>query len=98
SSTRDWSSDVCSSDLAGLVQVGFGDSGLSPPTFKANAVAVWESAGEPQIEAGYNKVVAFRLAQDGTLTLLRQLPARLLSEVPEEIGRASCREEGGGGG
>jgi hypothetical protein len=61
---------------ARMMQVGVRDGLLAPPAFQADSVTVGKASFH--IEATYDKLVAFRVGFDGTLTLLHRLPDRLL--------------------
>src|SRR5699024_12204655 len=91
-SKRDWSSDVCSSDLSPEVEVL--DVRIQAPSFdnqrfgsstSGDAVATWdEDSGELTVFV-VNRDPATQLALDADLAAF-------------EIGRASCREGGQGAG
>jgi hypothetical protein len=61
-----------------MVQAGIG-GGLPPPVLGADSVSV-SRPGRPGVKAEtrYDKVLAFRAGTDGSVTLLRRLPAKLL--------------------
>src|SRR5207249_8913975 len=82
-SKRDWSSDVCSSDLSARRIVDeAGEGWLEPPA----ARALLEAYGVP--------VVPERLAAtaDEAVAAARELGLPVVVKTAKEIGRASCRE------
>src|SRR5690606_39848038 len=87
--SRDWSSDVCSSDLEGFGAVAGGlTSSSSNTVFLESASGIAEGA-----RTGLANVVT------GGLFLLAMFFTPLYEVVPvEEIGRASCRDRGWGPG
>src|SRR3546814_5650466 len=80
----DWSSDVCSSDLSGMVYVRFNNDGTLKSSvdkfYNENDLRAWAQAFG---------------AREGDLMLILAGPAaktrKALSEL-RQIGRASCRE------
>src|SRR3546814_10237515 len=89
---RDWSSDVCSSDLsvpATEIEAAAGED----PSMKHFREAIRAEIGAPIYDSWFGKV---RLAKDGNvLTLYANTPfsARWIEDnLGNKIGRASCRE------
>src|SRR5690606_39438413 len=88
--SRDWSSDVCSSDLAGVA------ASFTVNAFMPNPVAL----GLALVIGG--AVIAPALTLENSL-VGRIAPASMLNEaytwvVTVKVGRASCRETGAAGG
>src|SRR5206468_6249582 len=92
-SDRDWSSDVCSSDLGGeeavFAEVGDGEGNVGE---EAEAVAVGGggvvvAAGKVGGEAGVEGGAGGEEGAGGGV-------AHRAEDAPVEIGRASCRERG----
>src|SRR5690606_39666412 len=93
--SRDWSSDVCSSDLSSSLKQGVT---MEMRFLRGDSVATGQSSGsavdEPMGEAHASAPAgprARKLAREP-----RQLKQGAQSRM--EIGRASCRERGEGGG
>src|SRR5699024_12048342 len=86
-SKRDWSSDVCSSDLQ-----------IKPTTADQIAVLAHEQAKiNALIDNGSNVLQLIDQADERRLTALAdwaETSDRVLSSPDPEIGRASCRERG----
>src|SRR5207245_6707334 len=88
---RDWSSDVCSSDLALAGALGVAAARRSPaagtdgPPTTAETPATGESPDSPEVLLGQLQVEPLEL----------ELAGDLFDLVDPEIGRASCRERGG---
>src|SRR5690606_40582290 len=81
--SRDWSSDVCSSDLA-LGSIVFSDK---ERLSELNAIV------HPAVKAETQRLFADAFAADPHAVVVYDVP--LLKEARgTEIGRASCREEG----
>src|SRR5690606_39981285 len=85
--SRDWSSDVCSSDLAAAL-AGLGAT---------RARAIWLSCftGLIEIAAGLAGLGVANAAASVLPALLAAAAGAMLFVVSHEIGRASCRERGG---
>src|SRR5207249_7477474 len=86
-SKRDWSSDVCSSDLNER-QATHGGSGLAAPATTSPART---SSRPPTAVPGSRRPLQ-------RSTIRRRRRAWPIGPGWEEIGRASCRERGQGGG
>src|SRR5207253_6467195 len=92
---RDWSSDVCSSDLDAVMHEGYWSTVLG--------LRGWPSAGEEMIvarnillaETTGARVHCQHLSAAGSVQMLREAKKRGLPISGEEIGRASCRERVG---
>src|SRR5690606_40287730 len=78
--SRDWSSDVCSSDLGLLLSI------LSPVAFAQQA-----AAPEPEPGARTLDTVQVTGSRIRRAELETQVPVQVLSRE-DKIGRASCRE------
>lgn len=63
---------------ASLAQVGVRDGFIPPPEFRLESVVIGENSESFHAEAGYDKLLLFKAASDGTITLVRSLPAKLL--------------------
>src|SRR3546814_9905897 len=74
----DWSSDVCSSDLAWRIAAGVVSIGSAPQAHRPAAATVVSSAASRRIGALLDEVPAHEADRVGLLDA--------------EIGRASCRE------
>src|SRR5699024_11805994 len=93
-SKRDWSSDVCSSDLAGLgLNDGQGGHGAAAVLLGQAAGPLQQAGVEVEHVAGVGLPAGGALEQQGQGAVGHRVLA-------EKIGRASCRERGawGGGG
>src|SRR5207253_6504997 len=87
---RDWSSDVCSSDLAQAVEEGrldlvhavVAERAAAALTFHLSRRTIWSSLDPAlaQREGLYERAV--------------EVPSVTLAQLMSEIGRASCRERG----
>src|SRR5699024_12069181 len=88
-SKRDWSSDVCSSDLA-LALAACSDSGSSDPA-NTDSSAASESADGNGSDAESNNPAD---ESQFPITVEHALGETVIESKPErvEIGRASCRE------
>src|SRR5699024_11722024 len=83
-SKRDWSSDVCSSDLA---RTGYtGEDGFELMIYNADATKLW------QLFSDHDDVTPCGLASRDSLRLEAGMP--LYGNELSQIGRASCRERG----
>src|SRR5207249_6103328 len=80
-SKRDWSSDVCSSDLKKLLELCRAHRRAHPGSWLVEQDDLW--------------VEHQRAAELEQLLLSAGKPARGLVGQPPEIGRAACRERGG---
>src|SRR5205085_9068082 len=92
----DWSSDVCSSDLAAVIGTRpYGDDRWPAKAIAFHPVLAIVAIGTGSYDGGY--------AYEGELLLLNLATGHVVSllewprEVRKEIGRASCREGGGVG-
>src|SRR5207247_5600167 len=97
-STRDWSSDVCSSDLHMVVGAGVGSPWLGQvdPYFGEpwDGVMLGPYPANEWIDMTAEPTEAFTYDEAGSIVSRRPAPVYRC-----ELGRASCREraEGGGG-
>src|SRR5207253_8597298 len=86
---RDWSSDVCSSDLGTVVRLGdIADVVLGAETYDQEV----RFNGQTAVFIGI-----FTLPTANTLDVMKAVRAALpeiQAQLPAEIGRASCRERG----
>src|SRR5699024_12005100 len=95
-SKRDWSSDVCSSDLSLFAHgVSDGEAGLSPAEVEAELSDDGSASGEDGASDGSGASDGDSASDDDG----DELAATGTDvTVPAEIGRASCRERGQGSG
>src|SRR2546429_5477483 len=77
--SRDWSSDVCSSDLDSSLEVTWEDWNLVLDTNLRGSFFVSQAVARGMIARGYGRIINI-----GSVT----------SVAGYEIGRASCRERG----
>src|SRR2546429_4818120 len=84
--SRDWSSDVCSSDLS-----PFGADGY--PAIDQQTGKVFQAAGNPNGDGTYNLLLNIGTPDvNGNLPFLDAPAAATTGWSPAKIGRASCRE------
>src|SRR5699024_11938469 len=86
-SKRDWSSDVCSSDL---VEV--------PPELRRQLAEIEKDGGSVVALLGESKLLAYITMADTVRKSAKRTVNRLKAAgiTPVKIGRASCRERGAG--
>src|SRR5699024_12190266 len=94
-SKRDWSSDVCSSDLLGLALVGA--VGMLGASMKASVAEVTETAMKADFVATGPSNSGFPVP-NGAVREVQDTPGvgtvGVLGSSLVKIGRASCRERG----
>src|SRR5690606_40974351 len=81
--SRDWSSDVCSSDLGG------GHGGGRPSAVRARQVLL-DDPGDQRV--GLVQLPAVDGGGEARLAFAARLRQHLAAVIAHEIGRASCRE------
>src|SRR5699024_11910619 len=93
-SKRDWSSDVCSSDLKAI---DLSNAGYSRhfKFLKQARVPHFELGQQRRIASLLDEADAIRTKRRAQLAHLDELPQVLFHGMFGEIGRASCRERGG---
>src|SRR5206468_4723437 len=91
-SDRDWSSDVCSSDLFGPVLAVFAVKDFDAAIQMANRVKFGLSAS--LLTNQLNKAFAYINKIEAGLIIVNLPSAGVEYQLPFEIGRASCRERG----
>src|SRR5690606_40949439 len=84
--SRDWSSDVCSSDLPFTVNPGFSFNGYTNANGQSVSQSTYSSAGKIQPNLKPQRKISKELGLE-----MRFLDNRV---GLDEIGRASCRERG----
>src|SRR5699024_11840599 len=96
-SKRDWSSDVCSSDLTGSARDHRVSGGTALGTEHRRKAGVWSKLAVLVVSAvaGFTFVSGAFSAKGSDL---RPTGGDTASLVKEQIGRASCRERAGGAG
>src|SRR5690606_40716192 len=89
--SRDWSSDVCSSDLTTQVLLGC----LALAGAWILDFALWQDAGiDPEASAQGALIMAFLSLEGFLVGVAVLMGAYLALRTSRKIGRASCRERG----